>query len=146
MAVIDKYSNIADSFRAAASIKSLAATLRNWQGPIPFPTLQTHLDSMRGNYAASISLLLGLGTAAQINPQITTFYTGSLPANPYVAFQDLGTALTAFYTAYVPVFATLTPISFTVANGHTYNDIPLSQLATLTGALDAVISAAAALS
>jgi hypothetical protein len=89
--------------------------------------------------------MLDLGNAAAINPVITAFIAGSLPANPYTQFQSIGTALLAFYNAYDVVFDTLTPIGFSPATGHVYEDIPLGQLATLADELDAVIAAAAPL-
>lgn len=145
MAIIDKYDAVRRALVAAKQINDRAVMLRNWSGSIPFRELQQQLDAMRSYYLTHIQPVLDLGTAAQVNSVIGTFFAGSLPASSYAAMQNIGTALLAFYQAYDVVFDTITPITFAPATGHVYEDIPLSQLATLADELDAVIAAAAPL-
>lgn len=145
MAVIDKFEAVRRSMTAAREINGHANFLRHYGQAIPFNLLFGRLNAMRESYIGGIQPLLSMGTAAQINPVITAFYAGTLPANPYTAMQAIGTALLAFYTAYDAVFDTLTPIEFVPAEGHTYADIPLGQLASLADELDAVIAASAVL-
>ena len=141
MAVIDKYSAVERAFSAAKQIKEHADFLAATSGSINFNILRGRLDAMRDHYLNGISPLLALGNAAAINPVIASLYAGTLPANPYTQMQALGTALTALYTGYGDIFATLTPVTFSVANGHAYANIPLVQLQTLGDELSAVIAA-----
>jgi hypothetical protein len=141
MAVIDKYSAVERAFSAAKQIKDHADFLAAQSGAINFNILRGRLDAMREHYLNGISPLLALGNAAAINPVIASLYAGTLPANSYTQMQALGTALVALYTAYNDIFATLTPITHTVAGGHAYANIPLVQLQTLGDELTAVIAA-----
>lgn len=149
MAVIDKYAVLRVAFQAAGVIHMHAVFLRGQVGSINFGTLRSRLDAMRQSYEASVQPLLNLGTAGQINPQISTFFVGSagtpLPANPYAQFQLVGTELSDLYVAYDVVFDALTPIEFDPNTGHTEAEIPTAQLSTLADELDAVIAAAAPL-
>jgi hypothetical protein len=145
VAIIDKYQVLQRAFNSAHHIHVLASNLRAFSAAIPFSTLQGHLDSMRESYVNNVSPMLALGTAAQVNSVVGTFYAGTLPANTYTQFQAVGTALLTFYTAYDAVFDTLTPIEFDPSSGHSYADIPLAQLATLADELDGVIAAVAPL-
>ena len=141
MAVIDKYSAVERAFTAARVIKDHADFLAATSGSINFNILRGRLDAMREHYLGGISPLLAMGNAAAINPVIASLYAGSLPANSYAQMQTLGTALVALYTAYDGIFATLTPITHTIAAGHAYANIPLAQLQTLGDELTAVIAA-----
>jgi hypothetical protein len=146
MAVIDKYDVLSDAFRSAGVIHMHADWLRGQSGSISFGHLRGRLDAMRQAYDAGVQPMLDLGSAAQINPQIGTFFVSStMPGNPYAQFQLIGTRLGQLYAAYDVVFDTLTPIEFDPVTGHSEADIPLVQLASLADELDAVISAAAPL-
>lgn len=149
MTLVNKYEVLRRAFDAAHHINALATNLKAQAvGAIPFTTVQGHLDSMREAYDNRIAPMLALGSAAAINPQISTFFVGlgtPLPANTYAQFQLVGTELTDLFVAYDPVFDTLTPINFDPSTGHSDASIPVAQLATLADELDAVIAAVAPL-
>jgi hypothetical protein len=141
MAVIDKYAAVERAFTAAQQIKNHADFLAAQSGPINFNILRGRLDGMRESYLGGIQPLLSLGNAAAVNSVVASLYAGTLPANSYTQMQALGTALLALYTAYNDIFATLTPITHTVASGHAYANIPLVQLQTMGDELTAVVAA-----
>lgn len=145
MPVIDKYAVLNAAFRAAKHIDGLANDLASVSGAIPFNSLQGRLDGMRESYAAGVQPMLDLGTQAQVNAVVGTFYAGTLPANTHGQFQQIGSALMAFYGAYDAIFETLTPIEFDPGSGHSFASIPLVQLSTLSDELNAIIAATAPL-
>lgn len=147
MAIIDKHDVTKAAFVAVTNIAAMANDLKAMAGAgaIPFNNLRGRLDSMRSSYLNGVQPLLSVGAAGTVNPVITAFYAGSVPGNPYTAFQAVGTALLALYNAYDVVFDTLTPIVHEPLTGHAYADISVNQLATLGDELDAVIAACAPL-
>lgn len=142
MPVNDKYQLVRAAIGGAKNIHAQATALQNQAEAIPFGQLRGRLDSMRDSYFNGIQPVVDLGTAAQVNPVVATFFAGA-PANTYSQLEAIETALIALYTAYDTVFDTLTPITHTPAGGHEFAEIPLAQLSSLSDELADVLTAAA---
>lgn len=146
MPIIDTAAQLRTAFRGATQIHREAEGLLSYSGSIPFDRLREHLDTMREIFQDSMQPIWdrGAGEAANVNADVAALFQGA-PAATYEQIGSLRSALIALYQAYNSVFSTLTPITHTVANGHQYAAISLSQLSSLSDEVTAVRDAAAPL-
>jgi hypothetical protein len=126
-------------------IHTTATSLSGISGSINAFELMNKTDQMRAAFFASCQPILDHVAQADANTAFETITVGHAPNDSFAQLQALRTALIAFYTAYRPVFQNLTFVTYTVAGGHVYADIPVASLSSLSDEIAAVIAAAAPL-
>jgi hypothetical protein len=139
--IVDDRLALRNAFIAVTAIKSHATAMLAMTGNVNFAQVSEKYTGIVRTYQAGIAPL-GVFTAQQINDAVARQYPLGTGANTHAGLVAVGTAVTAFRTAFTALLASAGNLQTINAAGEIVQvEFPASSLSSLTASLNAIVAA-----